>query len=260
MKIIIYCLLIAAIIFTHSACTKDAVTEEVITPKQNGKSILSVSINSNVRFPAIIQIDSANNTVYLKLSGNYDISAIIPKITISTGATIFPASGTMLNFKDPVTYTVKAEDGTIRTYTFIASLTKGQIVSRYATYSQATELEAYQSYCLNNGTDVSLKLGGCNYFDTNVRHLVHFTIKNKSIQDNLVGTYVFSSTSATTAYIHANNSFTTAIINGTLIITKYDVNKRLISGTYTGNFYQNLLQPRNDETIFLSCEFTNALF
>jgi hypothetical protein len=262
-KNIIYYLLISSVIFTQSSCTKDDAGGTIITPKQSGNSILGVSINSNVKFPAIIQIDSAKNTIYLNLSENYDISAITPKIIISTGATISPASGMTLNFKDPVSYTVKAENGITRTYIFIASLTKGQVVERFSTFTQATKLEAYQSYCLtnnnNNGNEVSITLGGCGIFDTGVRNLVYFTIKNKSIRDNLVGTYMLSATSPTRASVYANNrNYVSAIIDGTLTITKYDSNKRLISGSYTGNFYRNLLPHRNDETIFFSCEFTNA--
>ena len=41
-----------------------------------------------------------------------DVTALVPTITVSAGATISPASGQAQDFSSPVTYTVTAEDGT----------------------------------------------------------------------------------------------------------------------------------------------------
>lgn len=271
MKISIHCLLFAAIIFTSATCKKDETTTPVVTtPKRSNKSILSVSVNPAAALPEIIKIDSANNTVYLRLSSSYDINSVRPIIKISEGATISPASGAGVNFNEPVTYTVKAEDGTTRTYTFIASMVKGQIVERLTQTNTnlSNTLNAYKTFCVNNdnnnnnGNGVFLTLGGCGSFDAGVTDLVFFRFKNKSVNDNLVGTYLFSSTSPTTVSVSARTqlgqNFYSAIIDGQLQITKYDATKRLISGVYSGNFYMSPSRPRNDETVYMTCEFINA--
>lgn len=54
-------------------------------------------------------ISDASIVVYVK-SGT-DVSALAPEFTISAGASIYPASGTVRNFSQPQVYTVTSEDG-----------------------------------------------------------------------------------------------------------------------------------------------------
>lgn len=67
-------------------------------------------------------LDSVNavisgDTVYIYWNGETAPPATItPVISISAGASIMPASGTAVTFKDTTTYTVTAEDGSIRKY------------------------------------------------------------------------------------------------------------------------------------------------
>jgi hypothetical protein len=56
-------------------------------------------------------INATNHTVLIEVEYGSNISALVPTITLSNGATIDPASGVARDFHDSVTYTVTAEDG-----------------------------------------------------------------------------------------------------------------------------------------------------
>jgi hypothetical protein len=62
-------------------------------------------------------INSSGYTINLVVPGNTDVTKLVPTITISDGATIFPNSGTAEDFTNPITYTVTAQDGSIQDYT-----------------------------------------------------------------------------------------------------------------------------------------------
>jgi hypothetical protein len=57
-------------------------------------------------------IDGTAHTVEIEVEMGTDITALIPEITISDLASIYPESGVEMDFTNPVTYTVTAEDGT----------------------------------------------------------------------------------------------------------------------------------------------------
>ncbi len=57
-------------------------------------------------------IDPVNATVDIEVTNGTDLTSLVPTITVSTGATIDPASGVAQNFSSPVDYTVTAENGT----------------------------------------------------------------------------------------------------------------------------------------------------
>jgi len=59
--------------------------------------------------PAII--DSNNHTVVVSVPYGTVVSALVPEITVSDGATIVPDSGVTMNFSNAVIYKVTAEDG-----------------------------------------------------------------------------------------------------------------------------------------------------
>lgn len=59
-------------------------------------------------------IDNDNSTVTFNMVEGTDVTALVPVITVSTGATISPASGTAQDFSSPVAYEVTAEDGTTK--------------------------------------------------------------------------------------------------------------------------------------------------
>lgn len=56
-------------------------------------------------------INATNHTVLIEVEYGSNISALVPTIGLSAGATIAPAAGVARDFHDNVTYTVTAEDG-----------------------------------------------------------------------------------------------------------------------------------------------------
>jgi hypothetical protein len=62
--------------------------------------------------PALI--DYSSHTVVGTVAFGTDLSARVPTINVSQGATIDPASGVITDFSAPVSYTVTAQDGTTR--------------------------------------------------------------------------------------------------------------------------------------------------
>ena len=96
-----------------------------------GADILTFVIDNSVvtEQPTI----NADNTITFKVAEDADVSALIPTITVSEGATITPASGVAQDFSNGknVTYTVVSEDyGTTKTYT--VSVAGNQSVEKYS--------------------------------------------------------------------------------------------------------------------------------
>ena len=65
-----------------------------------------------------------NNRVVFRAKPSIDLTALAPQFTITEGATVVPASGTVRDFTTPQTYTVTSQDGKWSkeyTFTFILS-------------------------------------------------------------------------------------------------------------------------------------------
>ena len=59
----------------------------------------------------------AEGVINVTVDGNGNISAVVPTITVSSGATVIPASGEPIDLTGgTATYTVVAEDGTVKSY------------------------------------------------------------------------------------------------------------------------------------------------
>lgn len=69
--------------------------------------------NPNIHFDFMPQV----NTLDTSVPFDTDVTALIPEIIVSDGATIYPESGIAQDFTMPVTYTVTARDGRKNTYT-----------------------------------------------------------------------------------------------------------------------------------------------
>lgn len=62
-------------------------------------------------------INETNHTVYAVVPNGTDLTTLMPTITVSDRATYNPDSGSYVDFTNPVTYTVTAEDGSTQDYT-----------------------------------------------------------------------------------------------------------------------------------------------
>lgn len=115
--------------------------------ESNVAIITSFTFNDNV-VTEVPVIDDENGIITFKVNDEAvddDLKELTPIITISEKATISPASGVAQNFSGAksVTYTVVAEDGTIKEY--IVSIEGVQNVMKY-TLDEWTEFDTGKSY------------------------------------------------------------------------------------------------------------------
>jgi hypothetical protein len=103
---ILFMVFVTAIIF--NGCEKE---ENLEKDKSNEKEIVTFDASSISG-----SINENDHTINIAVPYGTDVSATAPSITVSSGATISPESGTAQNFTDPVTYTVTAEDGSTQEY------------------------------------------------------------------------------------------------------------------------------------------------
>lgn len=89
---------------------EDPVTED-LPSLSSEKAITAFEINDTQG-----TIDPSERTVTLELALT-DLSELMPTVSVSEGATVNPASGTLQDFTSPVTYTVTAEDESTVAYT-----------------------------------------------------------------------------------------------------------------------------------------------
>lgn len=98
-----------AIMLFMGAC--DVMEEPFIKGAEEEKEILSFAVD-NIEGV----IDQQTKSVVLDLPAGTDVSHLTPVITISTYATIEPASGVTQDFTNPVYYTVTAQNGSAVQY------------------------------------------------------------------------------------------------------------------------------------------------
>lgn len=91
--------------------------------KSSAKSILSFSLNS-VSPNITVTIDENTKTIVANLPIGTNLTQLVPTIIISPLATISPNTNIAQDFTNPVTYTVKAEDGSTSIYTAKITRTK----------------------------------------------------------------------------------------------------------------------------------------
>ena len=104
--------LLLSILLTFSSCFKDE-------PKNAECDIETAWIhvdNPQSQFyslsDTLINVISTENTITFTMRDDADVTALAPEFTITPGAVITPASGTVHDFSQgPVTYTVSSEDG-----------------------------------------------------------------------------------------------------------------------------------------------------
>ncbi|GGK78367.1 family 43 glycosylhydrolase [Streptomyces flaveus] len=73
-------------------------------------------------------IDDADSRITLPLTAGSDVTALAPEFGLANGATISPASGTLRDFTEPVTYEVTGSDGEKRTWTVRALEMKSPVL------------------------------------------------------------------------------------------------------------------------------------
>jgi PBP1b-binding outer membrane lipoprotein LpoB len=94
--------------------------------KKSDKDLVSFAFNElNPAAPGVI--DAVNKKVAVMVPHGTVVTALKPLITVSSGATVNPASGVAKDFTNPVTYTVTAEDGSTRQYVVTVTIQKSSL-------------------------------------------------------------------------------------------------------------------------------------
>ncbi|WP_330347260.1 family 43 glycosylhydrolase [Streptomyces sp. NBC_00582] len=73
-------------------------------------------------------IDNANSRITLPVKEGTDLTSLAPEFSLAHGAAISPASGSVRNFTEPVTYEVTGSDGEKRTWTVSALEMKSPVL------------------------------------------------------------------------------------------------------------------------------------
>ncbi|MFI9833338.1 family 43 glycosylhydrolase [Streptomyces sp. NPDC051913] len=73
-------------------------------------------------------IDNADSKITLPLKEGTDLTSLAPEFTLAHGAAISPASGSVQDFTQPVTYEVTGSDGKKRTWTVSALVMKSPVL------------------------------------------------------------------------------------------------------------------------------------
>ena len=121
-------------IFNYIAVASPVVTTQPIQPIVTSTPIPSVSTSqtfiTSFNFllnPAILGvIDETNFVVTLSVPFGTDLTKLTPKIVVSPGATVAPASDFPEDFTKPVNYTVTGQNGTMQTYKVIVNVIPAQ--------------------------------------------------------------------------------------------------------------------------------------
>ncbi len=93
---------------TAENSTPQVWTVTVSAPASVATDILSFDLASPA---AVGNVDAVNHTVAVTVPYGTNVTALVPAITLSGGATVSALSGVAANFTSPVTYTVTAQDG-----------------------------------------------------------------------------------------------------------------------------------------------------
>ncbi|HZG75518.1 MAG TPA: glycoside hydrolase domain-containing protein, partial [Paenibacillus sp.] len=81
---------------------------DAASPKASAKDITDFRVEGQTAAPVI---DTLQGKVTFRVAYGTDISALTPSIGLSAGASIKPASGAVMDFRKPATFTVRGADG-----------------------------------------------------------------------------------------------------------------------------------------------------
>ena len=112
---------------TYTVTAEDGSTDEYeamfTVSKSDEKEILKFTFladdNDDLSTDIEADIDEGENTIIAKLPANVFLRSLKPTIALSERATVDPESKQVINFSQPVVYTVTAEDGSTRDYNVI---------------------------------------------------------------------------------------------------------------------------------------------
>lgn len=104
--------LLLALVCLLVQCKSDSTP---VTPKSSAKSLDAPAVDGVSG--ATSTFDAATNSYTVTVPGGTEVTAIKFTFSLPAGATAKPATSSVQNFTNPVTYTVTAEDGSTQAFT-----------------------------------------------------------------------------------------------------------------------------------------------
>jgi GH43 family beta-xylosidase len=143
---------------------------EVLTVSGNTTAVAAVD-EPSLKIPAAV--DDATSRITLQLKEGTDLTALAPQFTLTQGASISPASGTVRDFTHPVTYEVTGSDGTRRTWTVSAQIMRSPVLPGYT--ADPNIVRFGDTYYIYPTTDGFANWSGTQFKAYSSKDLVHWT-------------------------------------------------------------------------------------
>lgn len=185
MKSIATLMLIVAVVFPFG-CKKPSSEKRIIKFEFTSLSITAI-------------VKEGTKTIEATVPYGTDVRSLVPRITVSDKATIYPTSGVSRDFTNPVRYTVTAEDGSQVAYTVTVSINSAS--------SYIVSVSANPSY----GGTVS---GGGTYESG----------ESCTVSAIANGGYVFSKWTENGNQVSTNSSYTFTVNNGRTLEANFTSN------------------------------------
>ena len=149
MKKVNLSIVILTVLMAFSSCQKKSSENQILEFRFASHDVVAI-------------IDEGRRSIKATFPYGTDVTALTPIIVVSNQATVFPESGMTMDFTNPVTYTVTAEDGSQSVYIAVVTKEKNSekriLAFRFASLSvdadineDTKEIEATVPY----GTDVT---------------------------------------------------------------------------------------------------------
>ena len=135
---------VSAVTGTGTSANSAGVSATPIVPSA-AKNILSFT------FPSLPAANISGTNINVSVPAGSNVTSLAPTYTISAAASGAPASGTTRNFSSAQTYTITAEDGSIKVYNVTASVN----VAPVATSQSVTAVEDIAKSITLAGTDAN---------------------------------------------------------------------------------------------------------
>jgi hypothetical protein len=123
-KFFSYVILAAVAVISVQCSDDDSAPED---SKSTDKSIASFKFAGLTPVVTATIKNDATNTITATVPAGTSVTALVPTLEISAGASVSPTSGTAQNFTTPVTYTVTAEDGSKQAYTVTVTVEAAEL-------------------------------------------------------------------------------------------------------------------------------------
>lgn len=135
--------------------------------------LLDVSLSDPAKLKVAPIVDTVAHTALLPVVKGTDVTALAPTFTTAPGVTVWPASGTTVDLREPVAYTLSEPDGSTTTWTIEARVVNSPVLpGLYADPNIAVFGDTYYIYATTDGFP---GWGGKEFYVWSSKNLVDWT-------------------------------------------------------------------------------------